>query len=266
MSAVTDPTDWMTSTNWGESGFDPFSPTLPDFHIRVEIEESKYGAPRPLSLGQATQLKPMVCVLLVSVGEGLLTMTGGTLDIEDRCSGNGFACNSRLRVGNADVTEPENRHDGTFNLSGGTVSTDTLWIGSGSHGEMNMSGGVVNTRGSFYFDWTSDLTYNTNSVLNMTGGTINVGTFLTSSPFRMYRQSSLNLDGGQILVGGPVELGTETGLNPSFLQTPNVTVSITDGLLEGGGFLQIGGSIVIRRRHIESRQFQRNPKCWHDRN
>jgi hypothetical protein len=38
-----DPTDWMTSGNWSEGGFDPdiaFGPLLPDFDTRVEIEES----------------------------------------------------------------------------------------------------------------------------------------------------------------------------------------------------------------------------------
>lgn len=238
-----DPTDWMTSVNWSDGGFDPdlaFGPLLPDFGTRVEIEESKYGDHAPV-IGPGDTAEAFGVRIGRFGGEGLLTMTGGSLDLQDRCSGNGFACNSRLRVGNADVLDPVNRHEGTFNLSGGTVTTDTLWIGSGSHGEMNMSDGVVNTRGNFYLDWSFDAS----SVLNMTGGTIHVGTFITNAPFRLYRTSSLNLDGGEIFVAGPAELGTETGLNPDFLQTPDVTVSITDGLLEAGGFLQIGGSVVL---------------------
>ena len=36
-----DPTDWMTSENWSDSGadpFPPFGPAIPDFGTRVEIE------------------------------------------------------------------------------------------------------------------------------------------------------------------------------------------------------------------------------------
>ena len=46
-----DPTDWMTSENWSDGGFDPdiaFGPLLPDFDTRVEIEESKYGVNAPV--------------------------------------------------------------------------------------------------------------------------------------------------------------------------------------------------------------------------
>jgi hypothetical protein len=87
-----------------------------------------------------------------------------------------------------------------------------------------------------YFDWTFDAS----SELNMTGGTINVGAVL-----RMYRTSVLNLNGGEILVTSAAELGTQNQLNPMFLQSPDVTVSITDGLLAANGFLQIGGSVVV---------------------
>jgi hypothetical protein len=236
-----DPTDWMTSENWREDGFDPLFPLLPDFDTRVEIEDSKYGDNAPV-IGPGDAAEAYGVRIGRTGGEGLLTMTGGTLDIADTCGAPFFNCNRRLRVGNADVIDPIDRNPGTFNLSDGVVSTDTLWIGSGSQGTMNMSGGVVNTRGTFYLDWTFDAS----SVLNMTGGTINVGTVtLLSSPLRLYRTSSLNLDGGEILVAGSAELGTETGLNPDFLQAPNVTVSITDGLLQAGSFLQIGGSIVL---------------------
>jgi hypothetical protein len=147
-----------------------------------------------------------------------------------------FTCNRRFRVGAADTELPGGRHPGTFNLVDGTVTTDNVWIGSGSHGEMNMSGGTVNTRENLYFDWTFD----SGSVLNMTGGVFNIGGVM-----RMYRTSELNLEDGHILVAGPAELGTQTMLNPMFLQTPDVEVSITGGLLQSNGFLQIGGSIVI---------------------
>ncbi len=104
---------------------------------------------------------------------------------------------------------------------------------------------------NFYFDWTSDLTYDTFSVLNMTAGTINVGGVL-----RLYRLSSLNLDGGEIFVTGAAELGTQTSLNASFLQDPNVTVSITAGLIESGDFLQIGGSVVLDGGILRANDFE----------
>ncbi|MEO2049045.1 MAG: hypothetical protein ABGX16_21005 [Pirellulales bacterium] len=240
-TGVVDRTDWMTTTNWSDGGFDPLSPLLPDFNTRVEIEDSKYGD-NPPEIGPGDTAETYGVRIGRIGGEGLLTMSGGTLDIANACTGPFFNCNRRLRVGNDDSSAPAERNPGTFNLSDGIVSTDTLWIGSGSQGTMNMSGGVVNTRGTFYLDWTFDAS----SVLNMTGGTINVGTVtLLSSPLRLYRTSSLNLDGGEILVAGSAELGTETSLNPDFLQTPNVTVSITDGLLQADRFLQIGGTIVL---------------------
>ena len=252
--APADPTDWMTSTNWGESGFDPdinFGPLLPDFTTRVEIEDSKYGVNAPV-IGPGDTAEAIGVRIGRFGGEGLLTMTGGTLDLANRCSASPFSCDSRLRVGNAQVLLPENRHDGTFNLSGGTVTTDTLWIGSGSHGEMNMSGGVVNTRGVFYFDWTGHndepfTKLHNQSVLNMTSGTVNVGTFIVNAPFRMYRESELNLDGGEILVAGSVELGSQKQENTTDIidEIPDVTASITGGLLEAGSYLQVRGSTVL---------------------
>jgi len=245
-----DPTDWMTPENWGEDGFDPLAPAplLPDFDTRVEIDNEHYGVNAPV-IGPGDMAEAYGVRIARSNGPGLLTMTGGTLDLVDRCSVAPFNCDSRLRVGAADVLDPLERHPGTFDLSGGTVTTDTLWIGSGSHGEMNMSDGMVNTRGNFYFDWTSsDGTYDAYSVLNMTGGTIHVGTsppFNIAGKFRMYRLSSLNLDGGEILVDGSAELGSDNFGSNLYPETPDVTVSITAGLLESKDFLQIGGSITL---------------------
>lgn len=233
-----DPTDWMTSVNWSDGGFDPveaFGPLIPDFGTRVEIQNSTYGTNAPV-IGPGDVAQAFEVRIGRANGAGLLTMTGGSLETANSCTVAPFTCNRRLRVGAADVELAEERMPGTFNLSGGTVTTDTLWIGSGSHGEMNMSGGVVNTRSNMYFDWSFDAS----SELKMTGGTINVGGIL-----RMYRTSVLNLDGGEILIASAAELGTQNQLNPLFLQTPDVTVSITDGLLAANGFLQIGGSVVV---------------------
>lgn len=249
-----DPTDWMTPENWSDGGFDPgppFGPALPDFTTRVEITDGSgsgstgYGANAPV-IGPGDVAQVYGLRIGRANGPGTLTMTGGTLDTRDTCTMSPFTCDARIRVGNADVADPAERFDGYFNLSDGTVTTDTFWIGSGSHGEMTMTGGTVNTRGDFYFDWTSDLTYNTSSVLSMSDGLIHVGShFAVAGALRMYRLSSMNLSGGQILVDGAAELGTDNSLNPMFTQTPDVTVHITDGILESKKFLRIGGSITL---------------------
>jgi hypothetical protein len=234
-----DPTDWMTSVNWSDGGFDPderFGPLLPDFGTRVEIETSQFGVDAP-EIGPGDEAQAFGVRIGRFGGEGLLTMTGGTLDIADSCTTFPFTCDRRLRVGSddrgTDLSAP--RSPGTFNLLDGVVTTDTLWIGSGSHGEMNMSGGEVHTRSNFYFDWTFD----SGSVLNMSGGTIDVGGVL-----RMYRNTQLNLGGGEIIVSGAAELGSMTN-GPAGIGAPAVNVSITDGLLASNSFLQIGGAIVL---------------------
>jgi len=267
-----DPTDWMTTGNWSDGGVDPFGepfgPLLPDFGTRVELEASTYGVNAPvigpgdtaeafgIRIGRSDE----------SNGEGLLTMTGGTLTLVNSCSASPFTCNRRLRVGAAQVEVDAERFPGTFNLSAGTVTTDTLWIGSGSRGTMNMSDGVVNTRGVFYMDWTWDGgtggPAEGPSVLNMTGGTINVGTF-TGSTFRMHRNSNLNLDGGDILINGAVQLGFDNILDPPTQGAPaggsqvaDVTVTITDGLLRANGLLQIGGSITVNGGILRAGSFE----------
>jgi hypothetical protein len=232
-----DPTDWMTSVNWSDGGADPlgppFGPLIPDFGTRVEIRTSTFGVDAP-EIGPGDTAQAHEVRIGREEGPGLLTMTGGTLETVNSCSVTPFTCNRRLRVGASDSELA--REPGTFNLIDGTVTTDNLWIGSGSHGEMNMSGGSVTTRENLYFDWTFDA----GSVLNLSGGTINVGGVM-----RMYRTSELNLDGGQILVAGPAELGTQNQLNPDFLQTPDITATISSGLLRSNNFLQIGGSVII---------------------
>lgn len=230
-----DPTDWMTSENWNDGGadpFPPFGPSIPDLGTRVEIRTSTFGVDAPV-IGPGDVAEAHGVRIGRVAGEGLLTMTGGTLDTADSCTPLPFKCNLRVRVGAAEGDTPAERLPGTFNLSGGVVTADTLWVGSGSYGEMNMSGGEVNTRGSLSFDWTFDA----GSVLNMTAGVINVG-----SSLRMFRQSLLNIDGGSIFVSGFAGLGYT---NEDVTQTPNVTVNINSGLLESASYLRVEGSVVV---------------------
>lgn len=265
-----DPTDWMTSVNWSDGGSDPFGgifgPLLPDFGTRVELEEDKYGANAPVvgpgDVAEAFGIRIGRAGGGNLLGEGLLTVTGGSLTVRDggmNCALLGGDSCSRLRVGNAQVAVDAERFPGTFDVQGGTTTTDTLWIGSGSRGTVNMSGGVVNTRNHLYFDWTFDPTSAAgpdpnSSVLNMTGGTINVAT-----QFVMHRTSRMNLDGGEILVTGQARFGStldNPGASQGGQQDPNVDVSITDGLFEAGGRLQIGGSVVVDGGILRARRFE----------
>ena len=230
-----DPTDWMTPENWSDGGADPlppYGPAVPDFGTRVEIQVSTFGVDAP-EIGPGDTAEAFGVRIGRSGGAGLLTMSGGTLDLVNSCSALPFTCNRRLRVGAADVGAAEERMPGTFNISGGTVTTDTLWIGSGSLGTMNMSGGEVNTRGDLSMDWTFDA----GSLFSLTGGTVNVGSHL-----RMYRNSALDLDGGMMFISGFAGLGyTDNAVT----QTPDVNVNISSGLLAASSFLRVEGSVIL---------------------
>lgn len=230
-----DPTDWMTSANWSDGGADPlppFGPEIPDFDTRVEIQTSNFGVDAP-EIGPGDMAQAFEIRIGRFAGEGLLTMSGGTLETADSCTALPFTCNRRFRVGAADVGTSADRNPGTFNISDGTVTTDTLWIGSGSQGFVNMSGGEVNTRADLSMDWTFDA----QSQLTLTGGVINVG-----SNLRMYRNSLFVLDGGSMFVDGFAGLGYE---DANVTQTPNATVNISDGMLEADGFLRVQGSVTV---------------------
>jgi hypothetical protein len=239
-----DPTDWFTSVNWAESGFDPLpplGPPIPDEDTRVEIRTSTIGVNAPeIRMGDALAHQVRIGR---EEGDGLLTMTGGTLTLK-----NVLGFGNRFRVGADDPDPPlpiEERNKGTFNMSGGTLTVPSLWIGSGSQGEMNLSGGTVTVRENLYMDWTADA----HSVLNMTGGAINIAGVL-----QMHRNSTLNLDNGNILVTGTAELGgSGTEPNP---QTPTVDVSISGGLLAANGFMKVNGSVVLDGGILRAANFQ----------
>jgi len=230
-----DTTDWMTLGNWSDGGADPlppFGPEIPDFGTRVEIQNSTFGVNAP-EIGPGDVAEAFGVRIGRARGAGLLTVSGGTLTTVDTCTASPFTCNRRLRVGASDVTDPSERMPGTLNVTGGVITTDTLWIGSGSEGTVNMSGGEVNTRADLSMDWTFDA----GSQFNLTGGTVNVGSHL-----RMYRNSILDLDGGSMFVQGFAALGFS---DTAVTQTPNATVSISSGLLEANNFLRVQGTVTI---------------------
>ncbi len=241
-----DPTDWMTSVNWSDGGadpFPPFGPEVPDLGTRVEIQTSMFGVDAP-EIGPGDEAEAFEIRIGRFAGAGLLTMSGGTLTTADSCNELPFSCNRRFRIGAANVALPGNQNPGTFNISDGTVETDTLWIGSGSQGLMNMTGGEVNTRGDLSLDWT----IGADSMLTMSAGTINIGTsaLAPNRALRMYRNSVLNLDGGEILIQGDAELGLVSSSNSAGgVESADVTVAITDGLLQADDSLIVNGSVTL---------------------
>jgi hypothetical protein len=243
-----DPTDWFTSVNWAESGFDPLpplGPPIPDLDTQVEIRTSTFGVDAPeIRTGdaQAHQVR-----IGREEGAGLLTMTGGTLTIK-----NVFGFGNRFRVGSHDAAEQglplEQRFPGTFIMNGGALTVSSLWVGSGSHGEMNLSGGTVTLRENFYLDWTFDA----DSVLNMTGGAVNVAGVL-----RMFRNAQLNMTSGNFLINGTAELGTTNEDNPNWpFQAPDVNVTISGGMLAANGFMKVNGSVVLDGGVLRAANFQ----------
>lgn len=228
-----DPTDWFTSVNWSEGGFDPLPGPLaiPALSTRVEIRTSNFGVDAPeIHTGDA---KAHQVRIGREEGAGLLTMTGGTLTL------NSASPSNRFRVGAHEGSEQglplEQLMPGTFNMSGGTLNAPSLWIGSGSHGEMNLSGGTVNVQENFYMDWSFDA----NSVFNMAGGTVNVAGIL-----RMFRDSKFNLSSGNVLITGSAEFGHDEP-NPLLPQTANISATISGGLLAANGAMRVNGSVVV---------------------
>jgi hypothetical protein len=241
-----DTTDWFTSKNWGEAFggtlLDPISPEIPDSGVRVEIQTSTFGVNAPeIHVGDALAQQVRIGR---EGGAGLLTMTGGTLTLNDATASN------RFRVGSHDPENPsdplETRNPGTFDMTGGTLTAPSLWVGSGSHGEMNFSGGTIVVNENLYMDWSFDA----NSILNVTGGTINV-----SGVMRMYRDSTFNFNGGELSITGTIELGSIDEEHPT-PQTPNVSVTISDGIIVAGSSLRANGSVKLNGGILRAGSFQ----------
>jgi hypothetical protein len=241
-----DRTDWFTSQNWGEQFgemfFDPLSPSIPDTDVRVEIWKSMAGVDAPeirMGAAQAHQVR-----IGREDGPGLLTLAGGSLSLNLSTPMN------RFRVGNHDPEDVglplEQRNPGKFNMTGGTLSVASLWVGSGSHGEMNLSAGSITTTENLYMDWPFDA----DSVLNITGGAINVGGVM-----RMYRNATFNLDGGQLNITGSLELGAATEPTQPFPQTPNVNVTINDGIIVAGSSMRTNGSVKLNGGIVRAASF-----------
>jgi len=229
-----DPTDWFTSVNWNEGGFDPlppFGPPIPALTTRVEIRTATFGVNAPeIHAGDAVAHQVRIGR---EEGAGLLTMTGGTLTLNNASPSN------RFRVGAHEGSELglplEQLMPGTFNMSGGTLNAPSLWIGSGSYGEMNLSGGTVNVHENFYMDWSFDA----KSVFNMSGGTVNIAGVL-----RMFRESTFNLSSGNVLITGSAEFGSADA-SPALPQTPDINATISGGLLAANGSMRVNGSVVV---------------------
>jgi hypothetical protein len=116
---------------------------------------------------------------------------------------------------------------------------------------VNLSGGTINVGENLYMDWS----YDAFSVLNMTGGNINV-----TGVLRMFRNSTLNIGGGQLHINGTMEIGTT---DEAQTQTPNAHVTLTNGVLDSGGFFKVNGSVVLNGGTLRAANFQEGLSTGH---
>ena len=194
---------WSTALNWSGSAV----PTdADDAYINMEpgavIEAGVTADALDVILGNAA-------------GEtGRLTMTGGTLTAH-KTGGGGPG----LWVGN--------RGMGYFEMSGGTLSADNMYLprNSGGQGFMTLSDGSITVGNTF----TLGLHHLEYGELIMTGGTVDVDSMFRCSD---YGNAYLRITGGSIDVAGTfyiVRRGTNGGANTSgHVQLDGGTITVDD--------------------------------------
>ncbi len=145
---------------------------------------------------------------------GRITMTGGTLTVHKTGSGG-----PGLWIGNRGI--------GYFEMSGGTVVADNVYLprNAGGLGFMTMSDGSITTGATF----TLGLHHNEYGELNMSGGTVEVGSIFRCSD---YGAARLNMTGGSMNVAGTFSIvtrGNNGGANTAgHLQLDGGTITVGD--------------------------------------
>lgn len=145
-------------------------------------------ATKALSIGRGTD------------STGIFNMQGGYLDVS-----------GTLRVGRGGGVGTLNMQGGIIDVGPGAdplVDTKAMSVGyqGGGHGTLNMSDGVINVSG------TLNVGQNTaDGILDMLGGTINVGTELSPTNFRIGHRDAtgtVNVYAGAINVTGDLRVGS----------------------------------------------------------
>lgn len=139
------------------------------------IDSSVTAISHTTNIGTCFGDSPAGAVTDGAVGPATLNMTGGTLST------------AKFHVGQLSLAAWAARDMSYFNMSGGTITFNTLdatapanlVVGRISPGTMTMTAGVVNVAKKVQIAWrrtNNDIADSDGSVLNLWGGTINVGT------------------------------------------------------------------------------------------
>ena len=145
------------------------------------------------------------CTLGAAGSNGVITLSGGTLTIDDSSDG-----------GNGKITSAAGAKDiGTINVSGGSLVVDggtveNLYNSINGHtisvssGNVTVNGGKVERTGNYSFAY---------AINNMGGGTISVnGGIVTGGSYAIYNNDSgtVNVTGGEVSTNGTVILNKGT--------------------------------------------------------
>ncbi len=161
-------------------------------------------------------------------GTGTLTVAGGTMN----AGGNSWGA---FRIGNWPNTN--SMGTGSLNLRGGVVNANnTTWVGGFGNGTMNITGGTWNQNaGNLYVGQKAHATYLGQGEVNQSGGTLN-------SWYVFLHQGTYNLNGGTLSVAGVGDGATNaTGtlnLDGGVLRAtvPNANFLVVDtATVEAGG-------------------------------
>lgn len=140
-----------------------------------------------------------------NISSGSLTVKGSRLNVGNYGSGvlnvSGDAVvtvGDRLEIGNAQNST------GTMNMTGGTVTANTMDVGNNGSGTLNLYDGVLKTNAWFLVGFNNQADGSAPNVVNQYGGTLNAGWFTMGwdGNYETNSQNSYNMFGGTLNVRG----------------------------------------------------------------
>lgn len=238
---------WDLSANWDDgAGVDPVAPPFPDVDTRVEIAVAVGNTPL-IEAGDAFEASEVR--IGRSAGAGLLTITGGSLDVGFGGDGN------RFRVGSGG--------EGTLDISGGSLRIGRSFVtGSNTKGNVNISGGSIEIVGSSndfnmdegepaagsVFDMSAgDLTVGDIFLVDGTAqATLSGGVINSVDDLRIRNGGVVNISGGLWETGDKLEVGEDAVDGGSLFVTGGILRAEEFGSVAGDGLIQIDGEGVIQ--------------------